>query len=223
MIAVACVVLAVWAALAGRRAAPGPTLRLSAPQRHPRRARRSIRPWSRRPSGLPEAVDAVASALRAGRSLADALVTAAAATPNPLASELTGVATAIGRGLPSAVAVERWSTRTTEPGAPLFAAAIGLAGDAGGDVGGALAGVADTLRERRALGREIRALAAQARLSALIVAVAPVGFAVVAALADPETARFLLATPAGLACLVIGAALDLAGWRWMRHITGAVR
>ena len=66
---------------------------------------------------------------------------------------------------------------------------------------------------------EVRALASQARASAVVIVVAPAVFAVVAALADPEVLHFLVGTPAGLACLVGGAGLDAAGGAWMRAIT----
>jgi tight adherence protein B len=120
------------------------------------------------------------------------------------------------------VAVERWAEVSAVHGASLVATAIGLAADAGGDVEDALAGVATTLRERRALSREIRALSSQARASATTIAVAPVGFGGMAALADGDTARFLFASPAGLVCLSVGLGLDLLGFRWMRRLAGRV-
>jgi tight adherence protein B len=183
----------------------------------------SLRGGRRAEVGLPEAVDAVAAAVGAGRSVVDGLAAAAGASPPGLAAELLEVVDAVGRGLPVLVAVERWAAASAVDGAPLVATAIGLAADAGGDVEHALAGVATTLRERRALTREIRALSSQARASAATIAVAPVGFGGMAALADGDTARFLFASPAGLGCLSVGLGLDLLGFRWMRRLAGRVR
>lgn len=178
----------------------------------------------RRPEvGLPEAVDAVAAAVGAGRSIVDGLAAAAAAAPPALAAELDEVVAAVGRGLPVLPAVERWAATSDVDGAPLVATAVGLAVDAGGDVEDALAGVAATLRERRALAREIRALSSQARASAATITIAPIGFGGAAALADGDTARFLFASPPGLGCLVIGLVLDLVGFRWMQRLAGRVR
>jgi tight adherence protein B len=178
----------------------------------------------RRPEvGLPEAVDSVAAAVGAGRSIVDGLAAAAAVAPPALAAELDSVVAAVGRGLPVVPAVERWAATSDVDGAPLVATAVGLAADAGGDVEDALAGVASTLRERRALTREIRALSSQARASAATITVAPVGFGGVAALADGDTARFLFGTPAGLGCLVVGLVLDLVGFRWMQRLAGRIR
>ena len=44
----------------------------------------------------------------------------------------------------------------------------------------------------------------------------------VIALAEPSTARFLFATPIGLACLTTGLGLDALGAWWMRRLTAAV-
>lgn len=174
-------------------------------------------------AGLPEAVEVVASAVRAGRSPHDGLAIAARSAPPRLAGELRRVTDLAARGVPLSVALERWAASSEVGGASLVTAAVGLAVDAGGDAGAALAGVAETLRERRALRREIRALSAQARLSATIIAAAPVGFASMAVAADGETARFLLGSPGGLACLATGLLLDVAGFRWMRRIAASVR
>jgi tight adherence protein B len=172
---------------------------------------------------LAEAVESVAASLRAGRSLADGLGRAAAGAEPGLRTDLLQIAGRMKRGMGASAAVGRWAADGRTPGAVLVAAAVGLSADAGGDLGRALAGVATTLRERRSLDREIRALSAQARASAVVIAVAPLAFAVLAAGADRGTARFLLASPGGWACLAGGTVLDLAGWRWMRRLAGSVR
>jgi tight adherence protein B len=172
---------------------------------------------------LPEAVEAVARALRAGWSLGPAVEQAAAGAPPVLAAELRRLPEAMARGATTTAAISAWSDTAAElDGADLLAAALDLAAAAGGDVAGALDGVADTLRDRRAARRESAALGTQARASAALLGVAPLGFGALAAAIDPRTARFLLTTAAGLACLVAGIVLDIAGWRWMRRISEAV-
>jgi len=97
---------------------------------------------------------------------------------------------------------------------------IGL--DAGGDLACAMEEVAATLRHRVGGRQETKALAAQARLSAMVVAVAPLVFTVLAGVTDPAVIGFLLGTPAGWACLVAGLGLDVVGALWMRRITASV-
>lgn len=187
--------------------------------------RRMLRP---RPAGrgsfsLPEAVETMAAAVGMGRSLLDGVVSAAEATAPPLRAELMVVADRVRRGMALTDALDRWAADTSLPGVALVAAAASLAADAGGDIDTAFAGVAATLREHRAVAREVRALSAQARLSATVIGVAPLGFGVVAVASDRAIARFLLGSPGGLACLGAGLGLDLAGWRWMRRIVESVR
>ena len=100
----------------------------------------------------------------------------------------------------------------------MAAGALALAATAGGPQARAVDGVADTLRERRAVAAEVRAQSAQARLSALVIGLLPVAFLAWAVVTDRRTAVFLVASPPGWACLVAGIALEAAGALWMRRI-----
>ena len=64
----------------------------------------------------------------------------------------------------------------------------------------------------------IRDRSSQARISALVIGLAPVGFGAFAATTDPRTAEFMFHTPAGLALLVAGLVLDTLGWLWMQRL-----
>ena len=89
----------------------------------------------------------------------------------------------------------------------------------GGAVPAALDRAAATVRERRAAAHERRAYAAQARLSALVLSILPVGFAAWGLQGDRHTANFLLHQRLGTMCLAAGLVLNTAGWFWMRRIT----
>lgn len=190
----------------------------------PRVARRlgAERALDRYVEAVPEALEAVGRALRAGAATRRAIAVAARGAPGALAADLADVVRRTEHGVSLAAALERWATATPVPGVRLAVAALTLAGEAGGDAARSVEGVAATLRDRVGLRRELRALAAQARLSALVVALAPLGFAAVTAAADPATARFLLTTPLGGICLVTGVALDVGAWAWMDRITRSV-
>ena len=107
-------------------------------------------------------------------------------------------------------------------GAALTRAVLRIGLEAGGELARAVEEVAATLRHRVAGRQETKALAAQARLSAMVVALAPPVFTLLAGATDPAILQFLLGTPAGWACLVAGLGLDLVGALWMRRITGSV-
>lgn len=170
-------------------------------------------------AALPGSLDAVARSLRSGASLLEAVGEAAAAAPEPLRTELAATRDAATAGVPFALALDSWEARQPRTPVSLAVAALGLAAEAGGAAARSVDGVAATLRANLAVAAEVRALSSQARYSALVIAVAPAAFGLLAAGADERTAAFLLRTPVGLACLVVGIALDALGAWWMHRIT----
>lgn len=169
---------------------------------------------------VPEAMETAARALRAGASLPAALSDAAAAGSSPIvATVLADIATAAARGQPLVDALEeRRADDSGVPGLRLAFTALALAAETGGPQAAALDGVAATLRQRLAARAEAVALGSQARTSALVIALAPPGFAVLSSAADRRNAEFLLRTPLGVALLALGLALDGAGVLWMTRL-----
>lgn len=108
-------------------------------------------------------------------------------------------------------------------GRALVADALAIATSTGGSQAAALEAVGRTLAERRALEREIRALASQAVASAVVVVAAPVGFAVLVAAVDGRVRHLLTGTALGVACIVLGLALDAFGGWWMVRLVRRVR
>ena len=168
---------------------------------------------------LPALLEAVARSLRSGASIPVAL--REAATASTLAAEdLAAVLADADGGRPLAEALDRWATRRPRPGIRLVVGALRVAMTSGGTPARAVDGVAATLRERAEVDREVRALATQARVSAVVITGAPLAFAALGVLGDERTATFLLRTPSGSACLVAGVALDGVGAWWMARIAG---
>ena len=167
---------------------------------------------------LAEVIDRVVAELAAGASLPVAFEAGGQLDSDAAA----GLATAVARhrrGQAMQSALDRWAGSPPRPEARLVADAVALAHDTGGSRRAALEGVASTLRERQALGDEIRALSTQAQASAVVLVVTPVAFGVAMALADHRVARFLFTTPPGWGCLVGGALLDGVGGLWMARAT----
>jgi tight adherence protein B len=171
---------------------------------------------------LPDAVDALARSLRSGATLGQALREVAATTGGPLGHDLRLVAAEVDAGRPLVAAVDAWGARASTASVRLAAAALALSAETGGAAARALDGLAATLRANGAVTGELRAQSSQARLSGVVIALAPLAFGALAVSTDPNTAGFLFRTPIGLACLVAGLALDgVAAW-WMHRITGSV-
>jgi tight adherence protein B len=168
---------------------------------------------------LPAVLDALARSLRSGASLRQAIVEVAATTGGRLGEDLARVAHELAEGVGLGDALDGWRARRPLPGVRLASTALALGADTGGASARAIDGLAQTLRTNIAVAGEVRALSSQARLSALVIACAPIGFTALATSADPRTAQFLFRTPGGLLCLVAGLGLDAVGGLWMRHLS----
>jgi len=145
----------------------------------------------------------VAGELRAGSTIRVALVDAADRVPG---APLRGVVRAAGAGLEvDRIAVELRRALPAE--GPLAAAAVRIVGSLGGAAAATFDQLATHAAERVALRRELRALTAQARLSAAVVALAPplLGLPLIAASGG------LLHDPAALAFIGAGLLLEAAG------------
>lgn len=133
-------------------------------------------------------------------------------------ADLSGVVGQLDGGMTLVEALAGWRSRRRTPVVGLATAVLTFGVDTGGSLARAVDGAAATLRERMALQGEVRVLAAQARASAVVVGAAPVGFTVVVAVADSRVAGFLLSTPVGWLCLVVGAGLEIGCVVWMRSL-----
>lgn len=187
-------------------------------------ARLTGRHEQRRDDQLCLALEHIASSLRAGTTLVAAVGAAANAAPEPLRGELQQVVTAVDGGAPLRRALDRWyEVAGTHAGTRLAATALRLAADGGGEVARSVDRVATTLRERREVRAEARALATQARASAAVLIAAPLAFTALVTTVEPGAALFLVGSPLGLSCLVLGLALDAVGALWMTHIVRCPR
>jgi len=169
---------------------------------------------------LPGALEAVARSLRSGASLRQAVEEAgrSRASGPQLGPELARAASEAAQGASLVAALEGVAARRPLPGVRLGVAALCLGAETGGAQARAVDGVAATVRERLAVTAELRALSSQARMSALVIGLAPVGFGGFAAATDPRTSRFLFHSPAGLGLLAAGLTLDGLGWLWMQRL-----
>ena len=176
--------------------------------------------------GLPDFLESVARSLRSGSSLPKAAMETIEGPPAlawPLPEELKDVRAGIAAGAPFQQVLADWRTRRQLRAVRLAVAAMSLGAGVGGERARAIDGVAHTLREHQALRRELDVSAAQARLSAAVVAGLPLMFLLLTEAVGGQGGQFLLGTSAGLLCLVGGIVLNCAGAWWMRRIVKQVQ
>jgi len=168
---------------------------------------------------MPQALELTARALRSGASVLTALDTVATEIPETGWREVAG---RVRGSLSLTAALDGWVG--DQPERQTAAALLVLGHRSGAAMAASLERAAASLRQRRALGDEIRALTTQTRTSGTVVAAAPAGFAAVIAVADPGALGALMATPIGVLSLMAGLVLEGLGLWWMgRLCRGVVR
>ncbi len=168
-------------------------------------------------AALPGALERVAAELRGGGTVASA-VDALAAGSGPLAADLARVRAraALGAGLQGGL--RAWLAETDLAGVRAAAGALAVAATAGGRAADAVEGLAASQRDRLEVLAEARSLGTQARLSAIVVGAAPIGYLLLSAVLDRRALLVLTTTPIGQACLVAGLLLEAVAGLWMRRI-----
>jgi tight adherence protein B len=97
--------------------------------------------------------------------------------------------------------------------------AINLQRQVGGNLAEVLGTVGQTIRERSALQRQVRALSAEGRLSCTILTVLPVLMFGALLVLNPVFLAPLYTTRTGLLMLAVAAVLMVVGVVWMRKLT----
>jgi tight adherence protein B len=136
-------------------------------------------------SGVPELAVAIADALAGGCSLRSALAEAAAGTSGAAGHELRRTAAELAAGAATDDALEAMRRRSRSPGMDVLVASCLLQRRAGGDLARLLRDGARALEDQARLQGEVRSATAQARFTALIVVLLPLGGALLAELASP--------------------------------------
>jgi tight adherence protein B len=195
-----------------RRAVARPPLRAHAPAwRVPGVRRPPAEPSEQAVAGW---CQRVAGGVRSGRSLTQAIADAEldAGANSPFPDVLLG----IHRGRPLAA---MFATPVVDPGTPrgLAMPVVAACAELGGPAASALERVSGVLLARAAERDERTAASAQARLSARVLTVLPLGVVGLLVLTEPSM-RAVLGTTAGALCIGLGTLLDLVGWWWMRRM-----
>ena len=164
---------------------------------------------------LPEALDAIAAGLSAGLALEGAIRYAAAELPSPVAVNLGRVARRLSLGIPADVVLDRLLEEQPRDSLALAVEGIQLQRRLGGDLISLLKEVADLIRQRLELAREVQAVSAQGRLSGGVIAgLVPVSAGILL-LFNPRYIDVLFDTLIGQVLLVISLLLLLVGWAVM--------
>jgi tight adherence protein B len=168
---------------------------------------------------LPSHLQEIASTMRAGHSLVAGIGSMAESATEPSHSEWARVIADEQLGMPLDEAMRPLAKRMDSEDVEQVALVAALHTRTGGNMAEVLERVADSVRERAELRRELQALTAQARLSRYIVTSLPVVVAGAIALINPHYLRPLFHTTVGVVLVFIAGALLITASLIMRAIT----
>jgi tight adherence protein B len=168
---------------------------------------------------LPDALDLLARAVRAGHAFTTGLELIATEMPQPVAGEFRITYDQQNLGLPLRDALANMTVRMPLQDVRIFVTALQIQRESGGNLAEVLDNLSYVIRERFKLQRQIRVYTAESRFSLYILTVAPPAVAVLFALGNPEYIRPLIDDPLGQRMIAVGILLQIIGYFVIRHIT----
>jgi tight adherence protein B len=167
---------------------------------------------------LPDALQVIASALRAGHTVIGALAVVSTESPEPTRTEIRRAVADEQLGVPLDVALDRVARRMESREFEQVSVVAGLQREAGGNAAEVLDRVADSVRERIELRQLVRSLTAQGRLSRWVLTLLPPGLAGIIAVLDPGYLSPLFDKSLGRAILVLAGLMIVVGSLLIKRI-----
>lgn len=160
---------------------------------------------------LPDALLALASSLRAGANLSQAIALTAQRQPTPLGQEFSLVQGRQRLGDDLKTAMDGLCERFPSAELRLFRDALVISHQVGGDLASTLETVSITLRERAQIEEKVQALTAMGRLQGKVMCLLPAAIGGMLYLQQPEVMSRLFTEPMGWAILsIVGVMMALA-------------
>ena len=160
----------------------------------------------------------VANALRAGYSFQQAMEVIAKEMEPPISQEFSRTFTDVKMGVSLERALEEMNKRVGSPDFALVVTAVLIQREVGGNLAQILDTISDTIMERIRMKREINALTAQGRLSAIVLLALPFVIGVTMFLFNPEQFMILFEEPLGQMAIAVSLIMDLIGFIVIRRI-----
>jgi tight adherence protein B len=167
---------------------------------------------------LPDALDLISRALKAGHAFPSGLQMVGEEMQDPIAGEFRIVHDEINFGISVPTALSNLANRVPSPDMRHFVIAVLIQRETGGNLTELLANISALIRERLKLLLKVRVLSAEGRLSAWILCLLPFGLAGVINLINPKFMAVLWIDPMGLKMIYAALVMMALGALWMRKI-----
>ena len=167
---------------------------------------------------LPEAIDVMKRALRAGHPFSACLKLVAEDMDPPIAKEFEITFADVNYGNDLRRALLGLLLRVPSANLMAIVTAVLIQKETGGNLADVFDRISQVIRGRFRFGRRVRTLSAEGRLSAWILALVPIVLSAVLWIVSPEYLPPLLASPVGQKLIVFACAMMVIGVFWMRRV-----
>ncbi|MEC5158923.1 tight adherence protein B [Janthinobacterium sp. CG_23.3] len=167
---------------------------------------------------LPEAVDFLARALRAGHSFSNVLQMVGDELPEPISAEFKFAHEEINYGVPMNEALQNLATRVPLTDLRYMVIAVLIQRESGGNLAELLGSIGSIIRARLKLLGRVRVLSAEGKLSAWVLGLMPPAMLLIMSFINPNYVRVLWTDPGGVRLLWYSVGMVAVGVLWMRKV-----
>ena len=167
---------------------------------------------------LPDALDLMSRALKAGHALPSGLQMVGEEAQDPIAGEFRIVHDEINYGVDVQTALMNLAHRVPSTDVRYFVIAVLIQRDTGGNLTEVLGNISTLVRERLKLLGKVRVLSAEVRMSGWVLGILPFAVAGIINLLNPKFMSVLWTDPMGLKLIYTALGMMLIAAFWMRKI-----
>lgn len=167
---------------------------------------------------LPEAIDLLGRALRAGHPLSAGFKMVGEEAPEPTAGEFRRVFEEQRFGLSLQDALLGMADRIPLVDVRIFVTAVLIQRDVGGNLAEILDKLSEVIRQRFSIMRQLRTFTAQGRMSGYILGGLPIFLGLVLLLINRENMLTFLTHPLGKLMLTVAVVMQTVGYLWIQKI-----
>ncbi len=167
---------------------------------------------------LPEAIDLLGRAIRAGHPLSAGLKMVADETTEPIRSEFRRTHEENRFGLPFEEALLAMADRVNIVDVRILTTAIIIQREVGGNLAEVLDNLANVIRIRFTIRRQLRVYTAQGRFSGYVLGALPIAVGGAIYSLNPPYIRLLFTDPVGKLMLIGALIFQIIGFLWIRKI-----
>jgi tight adherence protein B len=167
---------------------------------------------------LPDTLQLISGSLKAGYSFNQALSMVVDEAGPPISDEFKRVLGEIRMGLAEKDALENMAKKINSEHLNWAVMSINIQREVGGNLAEIMEIIADTIRERDRVMRQIKALTAEGRISAYILIGLPIFLAAILVILNRQYVSLLVTTKIGFAMLIMSVILMLIGVIWIMRV-----